>query len=424
MNFKVAYGFLRFGCLPTALLLLALGVWLPPVFLRLGWHMVIPKILLIFFGGMLALFGLAVAKNVYFSRNRTWINPELNIDTWPVTHDRMHNSNVDLIAWHDAFYLVHAVSPYHFGTAVCHIVVKRSTDGHRWQPLAQFSSPGEDIRDPKFAVINGQLFLYVLVNREVEPRPYATQVSWTADGDHWADLTNIAPTGWLFWRPKTQDGKTWYAPAYWFQFGQTALFSTQDGIHFQHKAVISQEGAVNETEITILPCGEMLAVARMEPDKSVFHQIVGSAKNATLISTARPPYASFDIQVSDRITRLDGPLLFNVGEDIYAVGRSQPASRHSLLQRGSAFTRKRTSLYTVQQGKLTYISDFPSAGDTSYAGAVISGDYVYIAYYTGDINRDHLWLFSMLEPTEIRMVRIRLDGLASVREAHLLAGEH
>ncbi len=63
---------------------------------------------------------------------------------------------------------------------------------------------------------------------------------------------------------------------------------------------------------------------------------------------------------------------------------------------------------------MVFLSDLPSAGDTSYAGAAMHGDFVDIAYYTGDIRKDHRWLFSMLEPTEIRMVKIRVDRLASL----------
>lgn len=416
---KLGYGFLRFGCLPAGLLLLALGTGLPAI----TWGMATPVSLfivpLILLGGLMALLGLAVIQNVYFSHNRAWVNPDLDIETWPVTQDGMHNSNVDLIVWRDAFYLVHAVSRYHFGTQACQLVVKRSTDGRQWQPVARFCSQGEDIRDPKFALIHDHLYLYVLLNQEIEPRPYRTKVSWTADGINWADLENIPQAGWLFWRPKTLDGITWYAPAYWHQFGQTALFATSDGLNFEQVAMISREEAVNETEITFLPEGEMLAIARMEPDKSAFVQIFGSAKNCTLISMALPPYTSFSRHARDSITRLDGPLLFNAGADPYAVGRSEPASQRSLLQRGSIFKRKRTSLYTIHQDRLIYLSDFPSAGDTSYAGVAISNGFVYIAYYTGKINKDHRWLFSMLEPSEIRMVKFRVDKLTSVRDACL-----
>jgi hypothetical protein len=75
--------------------------------------------------------------------------------------------------------------------------------------------PGEDICDPKFAQIHGTLFLYALKNTHFEPEPYGTVVSTTADGVKWSDFAPVEPQGWLFWRPETFDGQTWYVTAYW-----------------------------------------------------------------------------------------------------------------------------------------------------------------------------------------------------------------
>jgi hypothetical protein len=57
------------------------------------------------------------------------------------------------------------------------------------------------------------------------------------------------------------------------------------------------------------------------------------------------------------------------------------------------------------------VGDLPSCGDTSYAGVILKDDFAYIAYYTNDINRDMIWLIGMMEPSEIRMVKVALYDL-------------
>jgi hypothetical protein len=61
-----------------------------------------------------------------------------------------------------------------------------------------------------------------------------------------------------------------------------------------------------------------------------------------------------------------------------------------------------------------YLSDLPSAGDTSYAGAVLLEDAVLISYYTSPTDRDVPWITGMLSQTNIRLARISLASLAAV----------
>ena len=58
-----------------------------------------------------------------------------------------------------------------------------------------------------------------------------------------------------------------------------------------------------------------------------------------------------------------------------------------------------------------YLTDLPSAGDTSYAGIVQRGNDLYVDYYTSDVNHDWFWLMGMVSPSEIRMARVNLPAL-------------
>ena len=120
-----------------------------------------------------------------FRRNGSLIDPSLRIETWEVIKDGRHNSNSHLIYWKEEFWLIHANSPYHFASVRCKLMLWKSKDAKAWAKVREFNIPGEDIRDPKFAEINGKLFIYVLKSVDLNPEPYATAYTWSADGFNW-----------------------------------------------------------------------------------------------------------------------------------------------------------------------------------------------------------------------------------------------
>jgi hypothetical protein len=340
------------------------------------------------------------------------------MESWDAVKDGSHNSNTDLIHWEGAFYLVHASSPWHFASKRCRLVVRRSEDAHRWEKEAELNVPGEDIRDPKFAPIGDRLFLYALKNTSFAAEPYATVSTSSQDGSAWDSFKDVRPEGWLFWRPKTTDGANWYVPAYWHKHGKSVLLRSTDG---EHWLIVSQiyEGERNdEVDIEFLPDGRMICTARLEGSGS----ILGNNRASTLIGLASAPFDRWSYAKS-KVTRLDGPCLFSHGGRVYAVGRYQPGRRGTLTALGSVLSRKRTSLFLVEEDGLIYLSDLPSAGDTSYAGAVIRGDDLYISYYTSDISKDYPWILGMLRPSDIRIAKISLAGLEELARSKACSEE-
>jgi hypothetical protein len=347
--------------------------------------------------------------------NQSRVHPALGASTWEAIADGLHNSNTDLIHHRGQFLLVHAASPYHMGSSDCRLVVRRSTDARRWEKLAELRMPGEDIRDPKFAVIAGKLFLYALPNRGFYAVPYGTVYSTSETGEQWSPfervvLEGIEPEGWLFWRPKTRDQRTWYVPAYWNRHGRSILLQSQDGVRWKRVSEIWFGEGNDETDIEWLPDGRLLATARLEvtPDR-----LLGNRDASTLIATAAPPYERWSYHKS-RVTRLDGPALFAYDGRVYAVARYQAGPRGALTRLGGSFSRKRTSLFLVEPERLVRLSDLPSAGDTSYAGVVLKDDSLFASYYTSDIRRDYPWILGMVLPTDIRMAQVPLDRLAEI----------
>ncbi len=351
--------------------------------------------------------------------NRAQLASALEIESWDVVADGEHNSNTDMIFWRGHFWLVHAASPYHLGTPKSRLLIRRSSDARSWEIVATLKVIGKDIRDPKFAAIGDRLFLYALPNEGVFATPEQSVVSTSQDGMSWSDFEPVGPRGWLFWRPKSADGKTWYVPAYWWEHGKSILLRSLDGFDWEQVSTIYDGEGNDETAIEFLPDGRLLATARLEvtPDT-----LSGNKDASTLLAVAAPPFERWSYHKS-RVTRLDGPVLFSHAGRVFAVARHQDGKRVPLMRLGGVWSRKRTALYEVTEEGLTHLSDLASAGDTSYAGVVLRDGFAYVDYYTSAIERDYPWFLGMFLPTDIRMARISLDSLVALADQKRANGE-
>lgn len=360
---------------------------------------------------LLAAAGLAY---LWWRPNRAQVDPRLALEHWDAVADGLHNSNTDMLLWQGDFLLVHDARPYHFGSPDARIVVRRSKDGRHFEELARLEVPGKDIRDPKLAVIGGRLFLYALPNSGKMATPEGTVLSTSDDGVHWTPFEPIEPAGWLFWRPKSNDGgQTWYVPAYWHAHGRSILLRSTDGRRWEQVSVIHEGDGNDETDIEFLPDGRLLATTRLEvtPDT-----ILGNYDGRTGLHVAAPPYTEWSSRES-RVTRLDGPNLFAIDGQVFAVARYQPDPNGLLTRMGGILSRKRTAIYRVEPDRLVRLTDLPSSSDTSYAGVAIRDGFLFTDYYTSRIDRDWPWLFGMPLRTDIRMAKIPLDSLRALSAA-------
>lgn len=365
--------------------------------------------------GLAALAVLSLAAFWFLRPNRSEVDPALAAEVWPVVSDGLHNSNTHLIYWRDHFYLVHQRSRFHMGNEASRLVVWRSADARQWEEIAVLAMPSADIRDPKLAVIGDRLLLYALPNNGFEPEPYGTVVATSDDGVSWSPFAEVGEPGWLLWEPKSPDGgRSWYATAYWHEHGRSALFRSADGLAWERVSDIYAGERNDETASEFLPDGRMIATARLEGDNRAWHQ--GSKQAATLIAVAAPPYTEWATTRS-LTTRLDGPALFTYNDRVYAVGRYDPEGRGKWYGMSSLLGRKRTAIYEVRPDALVYLSDLPSAGDTSYAGVALRDGYAYISYYSSDTRRDFPWLLGAVMPSDILMARVPLERLEAVAEA-------
>ena len=340
------------------------------------------------------------AKSAYTS-----IDPALVTESWEVVNDGLHNAFTDLIFWNDDFYLVYRSAHSHID-AHSKLVVLSSPNARSWEKLAGLALSGGDVRDPKLAIIGNRLFLYALKNVNIIAWPDSTVFSTSEDGKIWLPWQAVRPQGWLFGRPRTPDGLTWYVAAYSDQRKQTALFQSKDGKNWEEVSVIYSGEHQSEAEIIFTQDGSLAAVIRLEGQSSTSVNSTAS----TLIASARPPYLNWS-STHSYVTRMDGPVLFTYGNSIFAAGRSEPENGILFGTRGGLFNKKRTSIFWVSSLGLKKITDLPSEGDTSYPGIVIRGDEAYLSYYTNDIHKDLPWLLGQFSATSIRIAKLNLPNL-------------
>jgi len=339
--------------------------------------------------------------------NTAYLDPDLSVESWDLPMQSSHNAFTDLISWNydDWFYLAFRTAPSHGPTEESQIIVWKSPDTKNWYLSNEFNLTGKDVRDPKLAVIGSRLFIYIVV-REIgstgSDEITTTYYSYTEDGFDWQDLKEILPKNKRFWRPKTNNSNYWYCPV--FEDEKIELYNTTDGINWMKTSTLLEGQGANEVDIEFLPSGRMIAVIRQQ---------FGVEITGTIIAVSNYNYSEWTYSQID-FARLDGPCLFSYQEKIYAVARWQPEVDPILQQVGSPLAKQRTALYLIQPENITYLSDLPSQGDTSYPGAVIKGNFIYISYYTNDPLWDFPWFLGMLMPTRVRIAKISLSNLESL----------
>jgi len=340
----------------------------------------------------------------YFSTNTSKINPDMQIEVWDAVIDEGHNFNTDLLFWKDNFFLIYQHSKTHFFDGDSKLVLLRSKNCKTWEKISEIKYAGLEFRDPKLTVIKNDLFLYALKNSSYDPEPSQTFYATSKDGYIWSEFKKIEPEGYLFWKPKTLDSLTLYVTAYWHEHGKSILLKSNDGINWEIVSTIYEGETNDETALELLSDGNIIITARLEADPA-WHS--GSKDASTLIATSYPPYTDWK-KTKSYLTRLDGPALLNVNDKIFAVGRFDPEGRDNWFGISSLFGRKRTAIYLVEDDKLTLITLLPSCGDTSYPGIVEKDGFLYVSYYTNDVNKDYPWLMGMYSQTFIKIAKVKI----------------
>ncbi len=323
---------------------------------------------------------------------------EVNQDcrTGPCVHDE----NTDLTVFEGATYLVHRTAESQVLGPNSSLRVYRSTDhGATWSAPTILPAPTDrDLRDPSFYVdATGALSLKAITRlpvnstRDSDVDSITVRTSFVAGA--WQPLVPIGPEMWSFWRVKADTDGTLYAAAYADGDTSVKLFSSHDGITWTAGAMIYDraEDTPLETELMFDAQG-LTAYVRMDGTDD---EILGNAgRLRTKICTAKPPYTAFDCANELTGVRLDGPVGFD-----FAGRRFMIARKHLLEVAG----RKRTALYEIAGTTWKELGEFPSAGDTSYAGVAPIDDAgrFLVTYYSSNLAEDAPWARAMFGATDI-----------------------
>jgi hypothetical protein len=324
-----------------------------------------------------------------------------------------HDENTDLTIFNGSTFLVHRTAESQVLGPNSSLRVYRSDDhGTTWTTPAIIPAPDDrDLRDPSFYVdATGALAIKAITRLPVTSERDSGVDSITirttsADGGMtWSDLEPIGPEMWSFWRVKADSDGTLYSAAY--EDGDLAvqLFSSTDGMTWTPGAMIYavSDDTPLETELIFDGNGNATALVRMDGTDEELLGNVGRLR--TKICTAARPYTSFDCSGEIDDARLDGPVAFAYGS------RELIIAREHFIEPDD---RKKTALYELVDGGVVMHGEFPSAGDTSYAGVVpIEGSKFLATYYSSDTGKpDEPWARAILEPSDIWQATIDVGKL-------------
>ena len=323
-----------------------------------------------------------------------------------------HNENTDLTRWNGDVWLVHrtAHSQILGDNSALHVYHSPDNGVTLAETAIIPAVTGRDIRDPHFYTVGKDLWIKCLTRLPVTSERDSNvdtiaMATHSSDGKTWSPLVAIGPPTWSFWRIQQHAG-VYYTAAYADGDASVALFTSTDGAAWTQGATIYDVTAMTplETELTFFPSGTLLALVRTDGDAQ---QLLGDlATRQTQVCWSQPPYATFDCSQSLVGERLDGPLSF------FWQGRLFEVARKHL----GANDHKRTALFELSASSgdggagaldggplaIKEWGEFPSAGDTAYAGMVMLDDHrALVSWYSGELYLDETWVLGMLDTTDI-----------------------
>lgn len=324
------------------------------------------------------------------------------------------NNNLDIIQYKGRYFFAYRTAPTHFASTKTMLYVLSSRDAKKWDYETEIHL-GRDLREPRFLVYKGKLFLYFFQGgvklTSFEPDSmyglvYQSPAKWTRP-------VKIYKPGYVVWRAKEHNGKAIMSVYYGVGLytnetrpTHLRLLESGNGIHYKmlDGKEVSGETSAEEGEFEFDDAGNLYATLRLEmKGGKVCRAPAGGLTNWTC------KFSSY---------KYDSALMFRHGGEFYVVARRNvagPYNRNSKLLPKSlrskwylvrySLSRKRSTLYRLNKEKLTLepLFDFPSRGDTAYAGITKTGKNTYLLLnYSSDIKKfDWSWLGGQLVGSKI-----------------------
>jgi len=328
------------------------------------------------------------------------------------------NNNLDVVRFEDRVYLAWRTAPNHFASAETRIHVVSSVDEETWRFERTFSA-GTDLREPRFLVHSGALFLYVsrLGVSSTDFEPMGVFVSARAADGTWPELEGVVglPTGFLAWRTRVEGGVPYMIGyvggemIYDFLDDpriEVRFLTTDDGLAFRPVDPARPSvyvGGGSEADFTLADDGSAYGVIRNEAgDASGFGSMVCHAPAADVL----------DWTCTHDPRKYDSPLVFAHDGEVYLVGRRNVSetgaydiatdiadhSERGVVNQLDYWRRpKRCSLWRFVPGenRIAYLLDLPSRGDTCFAAVLPTAvpDELALYDYSSDVEGlDVAWM--------------------------------
>lgn len=345
-------------------------------------------------------------------------------DAVPVVH--ASNNNLDAVDHAGRRYLAWRTAPTHFASVDAMLHVVSTGDGRTWRHDHTVQL-GQDVREPRFFVLGGDLFLYFFTLgtdwRRFEPD--RIHVSRLGPGG-WTDPIAISEPDCVVWRVRQLGGR----PIMTVYRGAGRLYgpdpvpttvefwTSDDGVNWHPLDAEHLTVHVGGTETELAPHPEQgwVAVTRKEGPAGFGSDI--AHLDALDSSTWR---------VRTVPQKLDSPFLFRHGPRLMLVARRTldfdgaydlrlpgipDALRTKIYHRVYWATPKRTALWSIDPNSLalSHVVDLPSKGDSCFPSVIDeSGGRFTVFNYTSPLNGPDLpWIAGQLGPTEIYQVSLDL----------------
>lgn len=298
-----------------------------------------------------------------------------------------HNAFTDLIRFEGKFYCAFREGTGHVPGETGEdgkIRVLVSADGMKWESLALLAREDYDLRDPKLSCTRDQKLMLLYGGSIYDGKKLMgcqTHVSF------------LDKNGKVFSTPKPvvidkkiRSDFDWLWSVSWFEGkgygvvyqknaengGTVFLVSTKNGISYSLVSELSSGGFPNEATVLVKPDREMLVLLRRE--KGDQHGYLGYSK---------PPYRNWTW--NDLGIRLGGPNLIAYDTTRFIMGS------RSYYSEGA-----RTALWLITKtGSPKQFLELSSGGDTSYPGLVLSGDTLWVSYYSSHEGKSMIYLASV-----------------------------
>jgi hypothetical protein len=334
------------------------------------------------------------------------------------------NNNLDIVKYKDKFYFAFRTAPTHFASKNTVIYVLSSSNLEKWDYETEFKF-GCDLREPRFLVFKDKLFLYFFQagSNPLSFTPKGIFVSKYISKGNWTTPKQIYKEGYVVWRVKAHKGKAYMSVYYGVglysnenQAGHLQLLESDDGYNYRlvNGKEIKTEYRGEEGEFEFDEQGNLYATIRFEWQGGAV--CFANRKDIT------------DWKCKFTTYKYDSALMFRHKNDFYVIARRNldgpfnktaiylPAflrSKYYLVR--YSLTRKRTTLYKLNKELLTLepVLDFPTRGDTAYAGITEISPTSYLVFnYSSEIDGfDWSWLGGQLTGSNIYSMIVKFKNV-------------